>query len=275
VTYINRKWNDIIGRYNRAADYTEQTVYSPELDESFTVYEQTAETLGETDYLITNMRYDPVLFPWILETPYRKYEGVEVLFNKRFSNRWQLLASWVFGKATGTVDNSFGFDIGGAGDMNDPNMWINAQGHLTNDPTHMIKLQGTYVLPLDISLTGYFWGITGDSWTTRLLTDPFNQGQITFFTEARGSHHYPMQKILNLRLEKIFTLAKKYRLGLMFDVFNVFNDDTIMSWGTRIGFDWFTAASPEGSPSYGSTDGHRLRSISTPRQARLGIRFIF
>ena len=143
----------------------------------------------------------------------------------------------------------------------------------------MIKLQGTYVLPFDISLTGYFWGITGDSWTTRLLTDVFNQGQITFFTEARGSHHYPMQKILNLRLEKIFTLAKKYRLGLMFDVFNVFNDDTIMSWGTRIGYDWFTDwenPAQQGWPStIRATDGHRLRSISTPRQARLGIRFMF
>ncbi len=268
VTYINRKWNNIIGRYNRAADYITQTVFSPELDQSFTVYEQTSETLDLSDFVIANVTKSAD-FPWVLEQPYRKYEGVEVLFNKRFSNRWQLLASYIYGKASGTVDNSFGSDIGWAGNMNDPNMWINAKGNLTNDPTHMIKLQGTYVLPFDISLTGYFWGITGNSWTTRLLTDAFNQGQITFFTEARGSHHYPMQKMLNLRLEKIFTLAKRYRLGLMFDVFNVFNDDTITSWGTRIGFDWFTDG------TYPSADGHRLRSISTPRQARLGIRFMF
>jgi len=274
LTYINRKWDDIIGQYNRAANYVTQEVDSPELDETFTVYEQTLETLDLSDFVIANVKMNAD-FPWVLEQPYRKYEGIEVLFNKRFSNRWQLLASYVYGKASGTVDNSFGSDIGWAGDMNDPNMWINAKGTLTNDPTHMIKLQGTYVLPFDISLTGYFWGITGNSWTTRLLTGVFNQGQITFFTEARGAHHYPMQKILNLRLEKIFTLAHKYRLGLMFDMFNVFNDDTIRSWGTRIGYDWFTEASPEGSPSYSSTDGHRLRSISTPRQARLGIRMMF
>jgi len=268
VTYINRKWNDIIGRYNRAADYTEQTVYSPELDENFTVYEQTTETLGETDYLITNMRYDPVLFPWVLETPYRKYEGVEVLFNKRFSNRWQLLASYVYGKATGTINNSFGGDIGWGGDKNDPNSWINAKGNLTSDPTHMIKIQGTYVLPFDISLTGYFSGITGDAWTTRLRTPGFNQGRITFFTEPRGSNHYPMEKILSFRLEKIFTLAQKYRLGVMVDVFNVFNANTITSWGTRIGYDWIPGDTP-------STDGHNLLGISTPRQARVGVRLIF
>jgi hypothetical protein len=54
----------------------------------------------------------------------------------------------------------------------------------------------------------------------------------------------------------------------MFDVFNVFNDDAIRDWGTRIGYDWVPGTWP-------SSDGHRLRTISTPRQARLGIRLIF
>ncbi|HOW85602.1 MAG TPA: TonB-dependent receptor [Candidatus Aminicenantes bacterium] len=270
VTYINRKWNNLIGHYDTAGVYEPAEVYSPELDRTFTVYERTLATLDTYSYIITNLRQSDDL-PYILENPYRKYEGIEILFNKRFSNRWQLLASYVYGRATGTIDNAFGEDIGAAwvSARSDPNTWINADGHLTNDPTHMIKIQGTYVLPFDISLTGYFWAITGEAWTTRILTEAFNQGQITFFTEERGSHHYPMEKILNLRLEKIFTLAKKYRLGLMFDVFNVFNDDTITSWGTRIGYDWFT------SGVYPSTDGHRLRSISTPRNARLGVRFMF
>ena len=271
VTYINRKWNDLIGRYNRAADYTTKTVYNPVLDEDFTIYERTVDTLESSDFLITNQKMDPVLFPWILEEPYRKYEGIEVLFNKRFSNRWQLLASYVYGKASGTVNNSFGGDIGWGGAKSDPNVWINAKGNLTFDPTHMIKIQGTYVLPFDISLTGYFSGITGDAWTTRVRTrsvDDMNQGTVTFFAEPRGSNHYPMEKILSFRLEKIFTLAQKYRLGLMVDVFNVFNANTITSWGTRIGDDWIPGDTP-------STDGHSLLGISTPRQARVGVRLIF
>ncbi|MCK7478457.1 MAG: TonB-dependent receptor [Candidatus Moduliflexus flocculans] len=96
----------------------------------------------------------------------------------------------------------------------------------------------------------------------------FNQGRITFFAEERGANHYPMAKNLDLRLEKIFTIAKKYRLGVMADVFNVFNDDTLTSWGTRIGYDW-----NEGD--YPSTDGHELYSIVRPRQARVGLRLIF
>ena len=190
------------------------------------------------------------------------------MFNKRFSNRWQLLASYVYGHATGTIDNGFADDIGYGGSIYDPNFWINGEGTLTNDPTHMLKIQGTYVLPLDINFNVYFRGITGNAWTTRVRTSRFNQGRITFFAEERGSNHYPMAKNLDLRLEKIFTIAKKYRLGVMADVFNVFNDDTINSWGTRIGYDW-----NEGD--YPSTDGHELYSIASPRQARVGIRLIF
>jgi hypothetical protein len=79
---------------------------------------------------------------------------------------------------------------------------------------------------------------------------------------------------LDVRLEKTFMLAKKYRLGVILDVYNVFNNDTITSWGTQYGASatWFT---PSSESYYPSTEGHRLRSIQTPRQARVGIRLIF
>jgi hypothetical protein len=273
VTYINRKWNNIIAPYDRAADYVPQTVYSSVLDETFTVYERTADTVEITDFLITNVRKGTD-FPWVLEDVYRKYEGIEILFNKRFSHRWQLLASYVLSRATGTWNNSFGSDIGWGSSPSDPNNFINTRGNLTNDPTHMIKVQGTYVLPFDISFNFYFRGITGNSWTTEFRTGRFNQGRITFLAEPRGSNHYPMQKILDLRLEKIFTLAGRYRLGLMVDVFNLFNDDTITDWGTRLGAN-ATWLQPADDGYASSTNGHQLYGLVQPRGARVGVRVIF
>jgi hypothetical protein len=132
----------------------------------------------------------------------------------------------------------------------------------------MIKLQGTYVLPLDINFNFYLHSITGNAWTTRVRTSRYNQGRITFFAEPRGSNHYPLVTGLDLRLEKVFTLANKYRLGVIFDIFNVLNDDTITNWGTRHGYDWNPG-------DYPSTDGHELYGFNRPRQARLGIRLIF
>jgi len=189
------------------------------------------------------------------------------------------MLSYVYSKTTGTIDNTQEADIGWNGrnsqEASDPNFWINADGNATFDPTHMLKVQGTYILPFDISFNVSFRGITGSAWAQRFRTSTryapgqyFGQGRVTFYTEPRGSEHYDMQKILDLRLEKIFTLAQKYRLGVMIDVFNVFNADTITDWGTRIGYDW-------NQGDYPSTGGHDLYEIVDPRQVRLGIRLIF
>jgi hypothetical protein len=133
----------------------------------------------------------------------------------------------------------------------------------------MFKLQGTYVLPLDINFNFYFRAITGDSWTTEYRTGRLNQGRVTFLAEERGSNHYKMQKTLDVRLEKIFTLANNYRLGILVDVFNVFNDSTIRSWGTILGYDYYTDG------TWPSTSGHQLDSLALPRRARVGVRIMF
>jgi hypothetical protein len=83
-----------------------------------------------------------------------------------------------------------------------------------------------------------------------------------------------MENTLDIRLEKIFTFAKKYQLGLLFDVFNLLNANTITSWGTRIGSgaQWYDPTSEYYTPS---SDGHDLYGIFNPRQVRLGLRLIF
>jgi hypothetical protein len=121
---------------------------------------------------------------------------------------------------------------------------------------------------LGISLNAYFRAVTGNAWTTRYRTSLPNHEVVTFFAEPRGTNHYPILNILDLRLEKVFVLEKKYRLGVIFDVFNALNANTVREWGTRIGYDWVPG-------DYPSTNGHELYSIASPRQARVGIRLIF
>ena len=267
ATFIYRKWENIIGPIDTAADYVQIDQYVAELNQTFQIYERT--NADDYAYVLKNIQKGD---PWIDQDPYRNYWGIELLFNKRFSNNWQLLASYVYSQAKGTIDNGFADDIGWGGSTDDPNFWLNADGRSTNDPTHMIKLQGTVVLPFGIHLSTYFSAITGNAWTTRYRTSRLEQGRVTFFAEPRGSNHYPMMTTLDLRLEKTFTFAQKYRVGVMFDVFNLFNDNTIDSWGTRIGYDWYL----EGDPDYwASTDGHELYGIARPRRARLGIRLMF
>ncbi len=279
VTYINRSYHNFIAAYNALATYEAVPYQIPDdipgvVNRNFTLYNLTSGDAA--DWRLTNLETIKNRFTdslGVTFNPYRKYWGLEFLFNKRFSNKWQLMASYVYSQCKGTVNNSSTEDIGWGRALADPNSWVNNDGHVVNDPTHMIKVQGTYILPLDIAFNVYFTGITGDAWQQRYRTSSkaFDQGRITFNTEPTGSHHYPMAKTLSLRLEKVFTLASKYRLGLIFDVFNVFNDDTINDWGTRIDYDWVS-----GDPTYGpSTQGHDLYGIVMPRRARVGIRLIF
>ena len=263
ATFIYRKWENIVGPIDTVANYEPNNITIPGFGNE-TVYGQT--NVGEHAYFLTNITKDSS--PWIMLDPYRKYWGIELLFNKRFSNKWQLLASYVYSQATGTIDNGFADDIGWGGSTYNPNFWINADGNSTSDPTHMLKVQGTYVLPFGIQFNAYFRAITGNSWENRYRYR-LPQGIETIFAEQRGSHHLPIQKILDMRLEKTFNFAQKYRVGFMLDVFNVLNDDTPLGWGDRIDYDYF-------DPSvYPSTDGHELYSIVDARQIRLGIRFMF
>jgi outer membrane receptor protein involved in Fe transport len=289
VTYINRSFHNFIGPYNALATY-EAVPYSADVydvanDElvtrDFTLYNLTSG--DEAEWHITNLEKIKDLYADVTgesTNPYRKYWGLEFLFNKRFSNRWQMLASYVYSKTRGTITNSTYEDIGWGRATTDPNFWVNAEGYSGSDPRHMIKVQGTYILPLDISFNVYFRGITGGAYTQRFRSGSrdFDQGRLTFNVEPSGTYHYPIAKSLDIRLEKVFTLASKYKLGLMVDVFNVFNDDSITSWGNRIGYDWNPLQwyAPEDVNQYTpSTQGHDLLGLVLPRRARVGIRLIF
>ncbi|MGD0782003.1 MAG: TonB-dependent receptor [Candidatus Aminicenantales bacterium] len=274
VTYIYRDWKNIIDPYDALATYVPMSFTVPQNGQTYTIYDRTSGDAHE--YILTNIKSGD---NWVLSTPYRRYSGIEFVLNKRYSDRWQLIASYVYSRAWGTLNNGFGDDLGygshGGLSTADPNFWINADGNLTSNPTHQIKIQGTYMIPgIEVAFNVYFHGITGDSWQTSYTTPLLNQGRVTFFVEPRGSHQYNMAKLLDLRLEKVFLLANRYRLGLIFDVFNVFNDNTITSWGTNWGSgeDYYL---PGESGYTASTDGHYLYGIVNPRQARLGIRLTF
>ncbi|MCK7489487.1 MAG: hypothetical protein MZU79_04050 [Anaerotruncus sp.] len=123
-------------------------------------------------------------------------------------------------------------------------------GHLRPAPRHQLQL----LLP------GHHGRRLDDA---QFETQRLNQGRITFFAEDRGSNHYPMVKNLDLRLEKVFTMAKKYRLGR--------DGRRLQRLQRRHHHVLGHAASAqrlEREADYPSTDGHELYSIVRPRQAR-------
>jgi hypothetical protein len=277
VTYIYRSYHNFVVPYNKAATFSAVTVTPPApYNTPYTLYSLTSGSTA--DWHITNLEALSSLYQSTLGftfNPYRKYSGLEVVFNKRFSNRWQLMFSYVYSKTWGTVNNNnSAYNDIGWGDYRygpDPNLWINADGRMGNDPTHQVKIQGSYILPFDIHMNVYFQAISGDTWTARYRTKVYGTGgRVTFYLEPRGSERYPMWKNLDIRFEKTFLLAKKYQLGVFFDVFNVFNDAIVTSWGTRVGYDWYPT-----DTTVTSTNNHDLLGLTLPRRARVGIRVMF
>ena len=265
ISCISRSWHNFLSEYNAVGQYELVTVTDKYDSGTWEVYN--ALNPGENEYWIANIKKGD---PWILEDPSRKYRGIEILLKKRLSGRWQLLASYVYSQCKGTMDNDFGEGIGWAS-TSSPNSWINRDGHVTWDPKHMLKIQGTYILPGDIWFNAHFSYISGNTWTKKIITQ-LNQGRIAFFAEPKGSRRYDARMNLDLRLEKTFMLAEKYRFSLMMDIFNVFNSDTITSWGSRWGYDWLPHRYEPDAPG---PDGHVVYDLVLPRAIRLGVRFFF
>ncbi|MGE5341996.1 MAG: TonB-dependent receptor [Candidatus Omnitrophota bacterium] len=254
ATLIYRKNHDMIAPVNDGGQYEQTQYVFPGTQETINVWNQT-NTSGDNHYLITNPKKGDL--SWITFTPYRKYVGLEFLLNKRFSNNWQMMASYVYSKGTGNMTNSEAVGSGYANSFENPNRLIDAEGRLGTDPTHMLKVQGSAILPLNINLNINFQMISGNTYTeTVKLPSSVDSNKTEIFVEPRGSHRYPTTHILDLRLEKTFQFHN-VKLGVLLDVFNLLNEGKVTSVQVRY-------------PSFGS-----VLAIQKPRAFRAGLRFWF
>ncbi len=260
VNYIYRVTKNFQDRVLTNGTFEDVTYIDEETGQSYTLKSQTNDT-SQNRYIITNPKkgdYGIVSFD-----PKTTYKGIEFLINKKFSNNWTLLASYILSKATGNVDNWWngrGFTaVGNSGMYTDPNNQINSEGRLTIDPTHMIKVQGSIVLPLDINFGFNYSYITGNTYNRWLHISGLGQGASDILANPAGSkYRYKAKSNLDVRLQKDFKLGDKIKVGVLVDAFNLFNDGTIT--------DTITEAGDE----FGQTV-----TIVYPRRFRVGLRVYF
>jgi hypothetical protein len=221
VNFVWKKDHNVIGVINPDATWdTEQVSFSNANGSYSGVYYPNFNS-GSVEYY-TNPAAG---MSGVLEDPYRKYWGITFDLTKRLSDNWSLRANYTYSQSTGNLGQAYGV-IQGFDSYNDPNQWINATGRLGLDRPHQIKISGTYIAPFDIFITPVFTWYSGTPWAPEVTI-----GDTTFLIESvDGSKRYDSQANLDLRLEKAFTLAERYRLGVVFDVFNLFNDDAVTGY---------------------------------------------
>jgi hypothetical protein len=232
--------------------YTPVTAVDPFNGETVTFFNRSIGQVEQTSFL-TNP-----------EPAKRDYTGFELVLNKRFSNNWMMMTSYVYSKPTGLMGTDGTGSSTTAALFNDPNAHINAIGRFPDERRHQFKLQGLFQAPFGIHISTYYRLFSGLRYTRTIrsldLGLSLNQGNVTIYAEPLGSRGLPWYQIWDLRVAKEFNI-KKFKIELSADCFNVLNSNT--------------ATSVETLSSNKTVQFEILRGILDPRSIRLGARFLW
>jgi hypothetical protein len=242
--------------------YVPVTLKNPVTGAPITIYAQSAATRGiPTVNFYTNPGTATCSFCPNLS---RQYRGLQLSGTKRMSNHWQLLVSYVYESGQGNKGNDHNGSQ--ANVFGNPNNLVNAYGALTLDRPQQFKMQGTYQLPWNVNFSATYSAISGLPWAPLVRFTKANSSQIvvesgiTVLAQPLGTDRYPVDQDFSLRAERQFKFPGGRTLGLMLDVFNVFNLSTVTSFQqTRIDLAGYQKAG----------------GILPPRALRLGARFSF
>jgi len=170
--------------------------------------------------------------------------AVSLALFKRMSDNWQLTASGTWMRAKGSLQEG----QGGAGEAGtgvgiiqrgglqfrqfgqDPNNYVNVYGRLKSDVEWQFKVQAIYQFPAGFLLSANFSHRSGAHIVrrTRALGDitlvPENR---PILLQPRGENgRLPDVTILDMRLQKDFSVGEKVHLAVFVDALNLLNDST-------------------------------------------------
>ena len=236
VTATYRTNHDFLDGVNLTGEFEPTRYTDPNSGRTYNVLNQTNE--GENRFYFTNVDhcqdYGQAYKELTCFKKIRKYAGITASLSRRWRNNWQMQASWTYGEARGSDNNTLsefqdgrGSSLGGSTFFSDPNTQINAYGNLTIDPTHLIKVLGNAQLPGGIVVGGYFRFFSGNTYNQQIRVEDVDQRSQIYGYPA-GAFRVDDGISLDLRVEKDFTIGDGRLLGVGIDVFNVGNADTVI-----------------------------------------------
>jgi hypothetical protein len=226
ATYVYKKQKDLIGLEDRGGVYEEVSMVSDDNGQTYTLFNQT--NVGTVEVWLTNPSgYEQI------------YQAVMFTLNKRYSHNWMLNASLTYSKSEGLnmIAHStsarqqamiwYGDDFG-----MDPNDLINAYGRMIADRPWILKVQAAYTFPWDI-LASFNWIYQTGRPSASFTGFTLDQGWRVILAEPRGDDRFPNWSMFDFRLQKTFAISDKVRFLAIFDVWNVFNSDTVTYYSSH------------------------------------------
>ncbi|MGB6482314.1 MAG: carboxypeptidase regulatory-like domain-containing protein [Candidatus Acidiferrales bacterium] len=191
------------------------------------------------------------------------YDALDVDVSRRFSNGFQVLASYTLSHAIDNVDP----DIPSQ-NPNDPNFTGDQEkGNAIYDQRNRFVLSGVYTAPLKIRIGGV--GTFGSGLPYNITTGVTNSGDTGATTDrpvVNGSvigrnagHGRPIYSV-DPFIERPFTFAERYELNLRAEAFNVFNHANFVGYSGTWG-DGATPGPGFGQPLAGVTNQLPAREL--------------
>jgi hypothetical protein len=196
-----------------------------------TIYVVNPTLFGRQDNVVDNEPY--------LDT---KYKGVEFTANKRFSQRWQMVAGFTAGKNTGGLNSTNGQNLGFSNppaDLNNPNVTLYSNGIVGNDSKYAFRLSGSYSAPYDIHIAGTLISNMGFPYVsqytvTRAILPALSANQNVFLSQ-RGDERLPSVTQVDLRFSRSFNFGPSRKISPQLDIYNLTNAYTVQSTTNSVG----------------------------------------
>lgn len=185
--------------------------------------------------------------------PRRIYHGLQFMLKKRFSNRWQMLASFLYSTSDGMAARSIRQDFNVEGPMVFDTSWLaglnqtinTMEGPLPHTQKYEFKISGSYKIPVvevDVGLRFRYnsgrplWPLevipVATQWGGKPPGSVINTGDNYIVSiDPNDPWYLPSEMILDLRLDKSFAISDYGYIRVSLDVLNLFNEDAVTNAG--------------------------------------------
>jgi hypothetical protein len=221
VSYFHRRYHNLTAVVNTAVsadDYTPLVITNPLDGSPFTVYNQSAASIGHVDNVLLNS-----------DLLTQEYDGVDVTVNRRFDENLTLFGGVTVGRNKAATSAS-----------RNPNDLINSSGYDPLDSRVILNLSGIYRLPWAVNFSSHFAYYSGQPLRRIYTISPsivpgLRQTNQDVLLVPTGTYRKPDQTLLDVRLGRRFTGPTGISFEPQIEVYNLLNENGSLTEVEQVG----------------------------------------
>jgi hypothetical protein len=221
VSYFHRRYHNLTAVVNTAVsadDYSPLVITNPLDGEPFTVYNQSAASIGHVDNVLLNS-----------DLLTQEYDGVDVTVNRRFDENLTLFGGVTVGRNKAATSAS-----------RNPNDLINSSGYDPLDSRVILNLSGIYRLPWAVNFSSHFAYYSGQPLRRVYTISPsivpgLRQTNQDVLLVPTGTYRKPDQTLLDVRLGRRFTGPTGISFEPQIEVYNLLNENGSLTEVEQVG----------------------------------------